>query len=115
MLEDAERAGARIARIYTCPHAPDDRCQCRKPAPGLIRQAIAESGIGPDETLVVGDDLRDLTAARTAGVRAALVLTGKGRSVTAPLPEVETPVYDDLRTLALHLLAEGHIQGDSSK
>ncbi|HMK84845.1 MAG TPA: HAD-IIIA family hydrolase, partial [Steroidobacteraceae bacterium] len=25
--------------IYVCPHSPDDRCDCRKPAPGLIRQA----------------------------------------------------------------------------
>ena len=38
-------AGGSIDGVFVCPHAPDDGCDCRKPAPGLIRAAIAASGI----------------------------------------------------------------------
>jgi phosphoglycolate phosphatase-like HAD superfamily hydrolase len=66
--------------------------------------AIAESGIDPVDTLVVGDDVRDLEAAQGAGVRAALVLTGKGRQAAASL-QSGTAVYDDLVMLARALVA----------
>ena len=58
---------------------PTEGCRCRKPLPGLIEAAIEASGIEPAATLLVGDDLRDLEAARAAGVGSVLVLTGKGR------------------------------------
>lgn len=79
MRLEAAAAGGGIDSVYFCPHAPDADCGCRKPAPGLIERAIAESGIPAAVTLVVGDDSRDLEAAARAGVQAALVRTGKGR------------------------------------
>ncbi len=79
MLDQARAAGARIAGIYVCMHAPGDRCDCRKPAPGLLLSAVQESGIAATQTLLVGDDIRDVEAARAAGIAAALVRTGKGR------------------------------------
>lgn len=60
LLSECARAGALVSTIHVCPHAPDDGCSCRKPAPGLIREAIQVSGIAPARTLVVGDALRDL-------------------------------------------------------
>ena len=73
--------GVDLVGIFVCPHAPDEGCECRKPAPGLIRRAVEESGIPEEETMVIGDDLRDLAAGRAAGLRVGLVLTGKGRRV----------------------------------
>jgi histidinol-phosphate phosphatase family protein len=61
--------------VYVCPHAPDDGCECRKPAPGLIKQALAETGVAPDRTLMVGDIGADLGAAEAAGVSGVLVPT----------------------------------------
>lgn len=112
MRTDVKLAGGWIDAVYACPHAPDARCECRKPAPGLIQQAIVNSGVRAEETLVVGDDGRDLDAARAAGVDAALVMTGKGLRTAASLPAGAPPVYDDLRTLALHLLVEGRAKGE---
>jgi len=106
MLSDSHRAGARITAVYVCPHAPDHGCACRKPAPGLILKATLESGINAQESLVVGDDLRDLAAAKGAGVEAALVLTGKGRAVVA-LRDPGVAVYDDLGALTRALIATG--------
>jgi histidinol phosphatase-like enzyme len=58
-----------------CPHAPDEGCGCRKPAPGLVRRACGELGVDPTRCLMVGDIGADVEAARAAGVSAYLVPT----------------------------------------
>lgn len=45
--------------------------------PGLVARAIRESAVPAAQTLMIGDGLRDLSAATSLGVSAALVLTGK--------------------------------------
>ncbi len=105
MIWEAGLAGGRINAIFFCPHAPDDGCRCRKPAPGMIETAVAVSGVPAAATLVVGDDLRDIRAAEAAGVPAALVLTGKGRKAAAQLGADALPIFNDLRALSLALVA----------
>jgi D-glycero-D-manno-heptose 1,7-bisphosphate phosphatase len=100
MRAEALAAEAALDAVLVCPHAPEAGCLCRKPAPGLIQAAIARSGIAAGESLVVGDDGRDLEAARRAGVAAALVRTGKGRQTEAQLPRADLVAYDDLAQLA---------------
>ena len=107
MRNEAAANGGALDTVLFCPHAPDDGCECRKPAPGLIREALARSGIGATESLVVGDDRRDLEAASRAGVQAALVRTGKGRKTETLLRGGEkVPTYDDLPQLARAILGE---------
>jgi D-glycero-D-manno-heptose 1,7-bisphosphate phosphatase len=104
MRSEAARHGGALDAVLVCPHAPDEQCTCRKPAPGLIQMALAQSGIAPEETLVVGDDHRDLEAAARAGVKAALVRTGKGRKTESSLHGARVPTYDDLTQLAHAML-----------
>ncbi|HTV50504.1 MAG TPA: HAD-IIIA family hydrolase [Steroidobacteraceae bacterium] len=108
MLADAAAHGAPIADVLVCPHAPEAGCSCRKPAPGLILAAMARSGLAPADTLVVGDDSRDIEAAARAGVEAALVCTGKGARTAMQLVARGTPVrtYADLEQLARALTME---------
>lgn len=68
-------------RVYVCPHTDQDGCACRKPAPGLLLQAMDDQRLDPATTLMVGDADRDLEAGRRAGVATALVRTGKGGTV----------------------------------
>lgn len=56
-----------------CPHAPEERCDCRKPSPTLVVQAAAMLGVAVDACVVLGDKRSDLDAARAAGARAILV------------------------------------------
>ncbi len=95
-------AGVDLVGIYLCPHAPDDGCDCRKPRPGLVRRAIADSGVSVERTMMIGDDLRDLEAGRAAGVATALVRTGKGRRIESRI-DPDTLVFDDLREAAAFL------------
>jgi len=108
MQTEASAAGATLAAIVYCPHAPAEQCSCRKPAPGLIEAAVAASGIARGETLVVGDDQRDLEAARRAGVAAALVRTGKGRRTEQLMHDAGIAAYDDLLQLARAIVGVSH-------
>jgi histidinol-phosphate phosphatase family protein len=58
-----------------CPHGPDERCTCRKPAPGLVLQAARTLGVAPQRCVVIGDIGTDVQAAHAAGARAILVPT----------------------------------------
>ena len=106
MLGDAEGHGACISNIYVCPHAPEDRCACRKPAPGLLERAVAASRIPTAHTIMVGDDARDLNAARNAGVSAVLVRSGKGRATEEALRLPAAAVFDDLLKFAQAVIAD---------
>lgn len=64
--------------IYYCPHGPDDGCDCRKPEPGMIRQAVEEIEIDLGNSYMVGDKSIDIELAARAGFQGLLVLTGYG-------------------------------------
>jgi histidinol-phosphate phosphatase family protein len=68
-----ERRGARIDGAYYCPHRPDDACPCRKPKPGLLVQAAREWRVDLGASVMVGDALSDIEAARAAGCRGILL------------------------------------------
>jgi D-glycero-D-manno-heptose 1,7-bisphosphate phosphatase len=79
-------AGAGPWAGYLCPHAPSERCPCRKPRPGLIEHAARRLNLDLTRSHLVGDALSDLTAGESVGVRSYLVLTGRGRA-QASLPQ----------------------------
>ena len=57
-----DSCGAHIAHWYVCPHDIDS-CDCRKPLPGLLLQALADHpGTAPDRCLVIGDSESDMLA-----------------------------------------------------
>lgn len=60
--------GIEFCGVYFCPHAPEDDCGCRKPAPGLIERAAREHGLDLENSWLIGDKLSDIKAAQAAGV-----------------------------------------------
>ncbi len=68
-----ERALGPFDVWMVCPHAPEHRCGCRKPAPGLLRRAAGELGVEPSGCAMVGDRATDLQAAARAGCLGILV------------------------------------------
>lgn len=80
LVTKIEEAGGRIERVYMCPHAPWENCECRKPKPGLFLRAAIDLSLDLSRSLMIGDAVSDLEAAKKAGVgNLALVLTGRGR------------------------------------
>jgi D-glycero-D-manno-heptose 1,7-bisphosphate phosphatase len=85
LVSQLKREGAHLDGIYVCPHHPTEgeppfraRCECRKPRPGLFLRAASELGLDLAVSTVVGDKPSDVLAARRAGARGVLVLTGYG-------------------------------------
>ena len=71
--------GVKLDGIYFCPHHPDDNCDCRKPKPGLARNAARDLGFDLKEAFVIGDKDVDIGLAYAAGCRSVLVRTGYGK------------------------------------
>lgn len=89
--------GGRIDGIFFCPHGPDDHCQCRKPKPGLFYEIAERTGQNLLGVPSIGDSLRDLQAATTAGATPILVKTGKGmRTLQKAHGLTDVPVYNNL-------------------
>jgi HAD superfamily hydrolase (TIGR01662 family) len=63
-----------------CPHAPEEGCSCRKPAPGMIIAACRRLGVSPAEVAYIGDIGTDMEAAEAAGARGVLVPTPATRA-----------------------------------
>ena len=100
LAELLEEFGAHFTRMLYCPHAPDENCNCRKPATGmwdtLREQYLLEAG----NTIMVGDKAEDMEFASNAGLAAGvLVLSGKGRSAAGRLgiavpPDLREPLSE---------------------
>jgi D-glycero-D-manno-heptose 1,7-bisphosphate phosphatase len=86
MQELLKREGAHLDGIYYCPHHPDigippyrQKCRCRKPATGLIEEAVEELALDTSLSYMVGDRGMDIEFAHQIGAKAILVLTGYGK------------------------------------
>jgi histidinol-phosphate phosphatase family protein len=100
------RVGAFDAVAF-CPHAPDDGCACRKPAPGLVLEAARTLGVRPEETVVIGDIGADVGAAAAAGARSILVPTPVTRAEEVAAAPVVAADLDAAVDLVLRGLTGG--------
>ena len=67
MIDDISKVGAKIKSIYMCKCNWDDGCDCRKPKPGMIFKAQFDHDFILSDTYFLGDDNRDMEAAKRAG------------------------------------------------
>lgn len=88
--------GGRVEAVFFCPHAPEDACNCRKPAPGLFQQIGERFGVSLAEVPVAGNAVRHVQAAATAGCPTHLLLTGKSEHLRA---HAQRGLVDDLVAL----------------
>lgn len=76
---------AYVNAIYYCPHHPDAgypeerkeykiRCNCRKPAPGMLLQAAKDWNIDLENSYMIGDSQRDIEAGNNAGVMQSILI-----------------------------------------
>lgn len=80
------KEGAYLDGIYYCPHHPHKGyagerpelkfdCECRKPKPGMLLQAVADFHIDLSQSWMVGDGENDIKAGQNVGCRTALINT----------------------------------------
>jgi len=87
-----------------CDHDDADRCECRKPQPGLLRRATRELDIDLAASYMIGDRWRDVEAGRRAGCATFFI----DRDYDEPAPE-----HSDFRVGSLAEAALIILQRDS--
>ena len=88
--------GAPLTATYFCPHAPDGKCDCRKPSPGLLLQAAKEHHFDPATCVVIGDKGSDIELGKRVGAFTILV-EGEHAIAKSAQPDV---VVNDLNEAA---------------
>jgi D-glycero-D-manno-heptose 1,7-bisphosphate phosphatase len=116
MVAELAAKGAWIDAIYYCPHKSEEMCECRKPLPGMLKQAAREHSLDLAASWVVGDRYGDLEMGYAAGVRGILVMTGYGRgeyelhrASWAKQPDV---IAENLKDAVRHILQNGAARGN---
>jgi D-glycero-D-manno-heptose 1,7-bisphosphate phosphatase len=114
LADELEREGVRLDGVYHCPHHPEGvvaelavRCDCRKPAPGMLLRAAEELEIDLGRSWFLGDILDDVEAGNRAGCRTVLVDLGTERP---PASEERTPDFvagSTLHALGIVAACEG--------
>jgi D-glycero-D-manno-heptose 1,7-bisphosphate phosphatase len=92
--------GVRIAAVEVCMHHPEggpggdaslvQRCDCRKPKPGMLNALLVRLEADAHRTWMIGDGASDIEAGRAAGVHTALVFAAN-RCELCPLRGVGGP------------------------
>jgi len=108
--------GVHVAAVEVCMHHPDggpggdpalvQRCECRKPKPGMLTALLARLGGDVGSTWMIGDGAGDLEAGRAAGVHTALVFAAN-RCELCPLRDGPTGLKPDLHGPDLLAIARG--------
>ena len=88
--DDLAGAGITLAAIYYCPHRPEDGCDCRKPATGMLLQAVREHGLDAGGSWMIGDKCSDVLGGARASLRTALVYSDR---VCAPAPSLRAASF----------------------
>lgn len=80
MADQLLEKGVRLDGQYYCPHHPQAtveryrrKCDCRKPALGLYKQAISELNIDLKVSYAIGDKIRDCAICETTLCRGFLI------------------------------------------
>jgi len=69
MLFELKNNGGAIDKIYYCPHLSSENCNCRKPNPGMIQQALIDfPHIKVEDSYLIGDSDTDIIAGSKMGL-----------------------------------------------
>ena len=80
LRDELQKQGTNIDFEYYCLHHPYGEnpeytkvCECRKPKPGMLKQAANEHEIDLSESWMIGDGITDIQAGTAAGCKTILI------------------------------------------
>ncbi len=86
MLQIFKDAGVEFEQIFICPHFAEDKCDCRKPQLGLLKDFLQKTAIDTEFSFVCGDRAGDSALAENLGLRAITMPTnGNFRKAIKPI------------------------------
>ena len=69
LAQELEKHGVILNDFYTCPHAPEEHCECRKPSPFMVTEAMKKYDIDPSQSYMFGDKKSDTECGERSGVK----------------------------------------------
>ena len=90
----AQESGLKLPCFY-CPHGPDDGCDCRKPKPGLLHQAVKALHLIGQPTVMVGDKSSDIAAGKIIGATTVWLSFGRDFPNSEPKPDIIAKNWTD--------------------
>lgn len=106
MHRELAAVGARVEAVFYCPHAPDEECRCRKPAPALFEQIAERYGAEGQEIWAIGSGVEHLQAGRSLGAHLVYIGPPADGGAQEALPE-GTAQYPNLNAVVNDLLPLG--------
>jgi D-glycero-D-manno-heptose 1,7-bisphosphate phosphatase len=110
MVAEFKKNDVDILAVYYCPHHPVkanapylQECDCRKPQPGMLLQAINQHNLSPNNSIMIGDKAPDMQAAIAAGIKHKY-LVNSGQSFSSDVEELADAVFADLPAAANAIL-----------
>jgi len=76
MIKELKKRDIEIVDYKFCPHHPDitGECECRKPKAGMILNLAKKYNIDLKNSIMIGDNLTDMQAAKNAGIKRAYLV-----------------------------------------
>ena len=95
---DMTKFGISIISIFVCGHHWNDNCECRKPKPGMLNQAMEVFSLDKSKTIYIGDEDKDFDAAISAGIKPILI--GRTHSKNFDFDSIDSAKADIINYLS---------------
>ena len=69
LAQELEKHGVILNDFYTCPHVPEEHCECRKPSPFMVTEAMKKYEIAPSQSYMFGDKKSDTECGERSGFK----------------------------------------------
>ena len=92
-ISDHVKNVCEINSIFICPHDDYDNCSCRKPKPGLLKEAI--NYYKPNQVVMIGDRFTDVIAGNSVSATTVQIYVLKKPAVTSMRGSI-TPSRPDI-------------------
>ena len=84
MLGEFQKRKIEIVSVHHCHHAPEAKCNCRKPQTGMVDEILAHNEIDLANSWLVGDKQSDIDLARNSGIAQTIAIGER---------EIENAIY----------------------
>ncbi len=79
MMTEQLNSNFSFKEISYCIHDDSDNCNCRKPKPGMIINLLDKYNLQKEESILVGDSSKDISAGKNAGIKTVVLQTDYNR------------------------------------
>lgn len=74
MLKEFEKENIKIEEVKFCHHAPEVKCNCRKPSSGMIDEILKDYKIDLEASWMIGDKQSDIDLAHNSNIKNSIAI-----------------------------------------